>query len=130
MIVHLDMIKSRQGVILYSLIDEVESKGFIYHDLLKRLKDKIGYHDSILHNIKIQKNNIVVHRSPSLTFKEVVEGYPVSLVDIAAVSRTYYDVALKLHSKVPHQNPWKLIDRRTGTRAILRGLSNSREGLA
>ena len=126
LIVHLDMIKSRQGVSLYSLINEAKTQGFIEGAVCTNLRQEIDQHSRILNNISRQRNNLVAHRSPSHTFKEISDTYPVTNADVAVISRMYYAVALELHRRVPFQNPWALVDQRSGARAILRGLANTR----
>lgn len=121
-VVHLDMIKARRGVSLYSLIQEARDLGHIDGDLYRELRDEIDQHNGVLGNIGKQRNNIVAHRSPSLTFAQIKDRFPVAPQDLSALSKTYYSVAIRLHHKVPFNRPWELADCRTGIREIMRAV--------
>jgi hypothetical protein len=121
-VVHLDMLKSTRGVSLYRLIQEAADDHLIDEDLGKHLQHQIDQHSKALENISRQRNNLIAHRSPSFTFKEVTGKFPITTDDLAALSTTYYEVARQMHLKVPFHNAWQLGDFRTGTRSLLRAL--------
>ena len=113
-IVHLDMIKARQGVSLYRLIQEAQDGGSIDQATADSLRQEIDRHSSVLSNIGRQRNNLIAHRSESLTFKEVNDAFPVTSAELVALSKTYYSVAVQLHYKVPFNRPWQLLDHTAG----------------
>ena len=113
-IVHLDMIKARQGVSLYRLIQEAQDGGFIDEIAAGSLKHEIDQHSQVLANIGRQRSNLIAHRSESLTFKEVKDAFPVTTGELSSLSKAYYSVALQLHYKVPFNRPWQLIDHTEG----------------
>ena len=113
-IVHLDMIKARQGVNLYRLIQEAQDGGYIDGTTAGSLRQEIDQHSNVLANVGRQRNNLIAHRAESLTFKEVKDAFPVTASELASLSRTYYSVAVQLHYKVPFHRPWQLIDHTVG----------------
>jgi hypothetical protein len=119
MIVHLDMIKSKQGISLYSLITEAFDSGHIDELLKEDLEREIDQHKNVLIKISRQRNNIIAHRSESITFAEVKEKYPISTEELMTLSKSYFYVATQLNAKLPFQNPWELRNLRAGTKTVL-----------
>jgi len=127
-IVHLDMIKQNQGVSLYRLVEEARAGGNIDEVEATELRAQIDAHSQVLKNVGRQRNYLIAHRNPSMTFKEIKDAYPVTTEELRALSLTYYSVALRLHQKIPFNKPWELVDHRSGVRAILRALDGQYSG--
>lgn len=130
MIVHLDMIKANKGVCLYRLIEEAKQEGYINNETENSLKSKIDEHSTVLKHINRQRNNLIAHRSPSLTFKEIKEKFPVSTEDLTALSQTYYAVSKQLNIYIPFNNPWLLRDQKPGLETMMRALLQNRKDVS
>lgn len=122
-IVHLDMIKAKQGVSLYGLIGETQADAKFDAPTGDALRAKIDTHAIILRNVSRQRNNLVAHRSPTQTFREIRDAYPVQLGDLASLVATYYEVAAELYAYVPFQNIWQRRSEKAGLDALLAALT-------
>jgi hypothetical protein len=118
LLVHLDMIDSHQGVSFRKLIGEVEQAGAVSATDASAMRMELDKKAHILKAIRMQRNNIVAHRSESLSFREVKTAFPITLDNLREMTGLYYSLAHDLHSKLPFQNPWKLDDTRSGVLAI------------
>ncbi len=89
MIVHIDFMTTKRGVGLVRLYEEALEAGFIgpadkaKYDLL------MASVSGVLKNVSMQRNNIVAHRSESLSFADVKQRYPVDRNDLARCIDVY-----------------------------------------
>ena len=116
MIVHLDFIETRQGVGLKTLIAECKTQGLLSDTKEAEYLDLIQQLSGALRNIRWQRNNIVAHRSKSLSFKDVNDDYPVTRDHLRSCADVYYDVAYDAYNEIgwftsqsgEKTRPWEL----------------------
>ena len=119
MIVHLDMINGSRGVSLCALIEQAGTENRIDEYVANSLASRIRSKSSILHNVKMQRNNIIAHRSEALTFREVKERHSVTDQDLRELVNMYFEVTFELHKHVPFSRPWERDNERAGIKQIM-----------
>lgn len=116
MIVHLDFIETRQGVGLKALVVECRDLGLLSDEKKIEYLGKIHGVSRILQNIGRQRNNIVAHRSDTLSFKDVNDKFPVTGENLRECADVYHYIAHDAYNEIgwftnqtgDKTRPWEL----------------------
>lgn len=125
---HLDFMKlAKQGDTLEGLIDESFDTGRITKLQRDDLKSRIVPLYPVLDKIRMQRNNIVSHRSKQFTFKELNDLHPISRDELEKCAKVYYEVARDLYQLVPLRDvrPFDLMAAKDAADALNLDLSES-----